>query len=193
MRFVGMTTPTAHTPTEAPSTPAKIDPFPVNKTIFLGTGLRNSEHVFTRFVSDNLYLGDWARILINRPTFMVCLNQHVVDLVFASVTSLGIFKGANRRNVFECANRYGLMRCPEEVAIQLRLQYLDQPPGEKLIIATDPILGDEGTECSFIVEHNQEPRIGMWINAEEGDLETLSHESDVFVFVKPRIPTPSPK
>ncbi|MGY4498969.1 hypothetical protein ACVWYH_002900 [Bradyrhizobium sp. GM24.11] len=63
-----------------------------------------------------------------------------MDLLIVSAAELG-FQGetASLAEIYARAQRLGFGLAPAEIAPQLRLQYLDQPIGEFLIIGMEPI------------------------------------------------------
>ena len=70
------------------------------------------------------------------------------------------------RDTYARAKELGLELCPNEVGPQLRLQYKDQPKGEFLLIAMEPIIGVGGDLSVFDVEHRNDDR--LWLNANLG-------------------------
>jgi hypothetical protein len=62
-----------------------------------------------------------------------------VDLVRYTVRQLGFGQAATWGQIIGAASERGLRLCPESAGIPLRLAYGDQPDGEMLYIAMDPI------------------------------------------------------
>jgi hypothetical protein len=84
-------------------------------------------------------LGDWAAEIIGRPAFVLSKTPATVSLVVVSVAQLGFEDEASLADIYARAKQLGLDLCPAEVGPQLRLQYLDQPVGEFLHIAMEPV------------------------------------------------------
>ena len=85
-------------------------------------------------------LGESAAEIIGRPAFSLSKAATHADLVVVSVTELGFTgEGAAIADIYARARQLGLELCSAEVGPQLRLQYLDQPVGEFLRIAMEPI------------------------------------------------------
>lgn len=85
-------------------------------------------------------VGDMAREVLARPAFVVSAQKTTVELFAVSAADLG-FKTdvVTLANVYARAQELGFGLAPAEIAPQLRLQYLDQPIGEFLIIGIEPI------------------------------------------------------
>jgi len=123
----------------------------VFKTIKLGTGLKTADD-FRKSLKDNGFsIGDWANDILGKPAFTVAPEETEIDLVVVSVAELGFKNGATREQIYTRAKERGLNLCPAQVGPQLRLQYKDQPDGEVLIVAMEPITASGGTLRLFHV------------------------------------------
>jgi hypothetical protein len=124
-----------------------------------------------------------ANEIIGRPAFALSRTRTEVDLVVLSVSELGFGKqGASLNNIYARAESLGFALCPPEVGPQLRLQYLEQPPGEVLHIAMDPITKYDGDRVSLSLEN------GDWGFVLFGyDVKAVEmYPRALFAFVKPR-------
>jgi hypothetical protein len=134
-------------------------------------------------------VGNSADEIIGRPTFTLSGKKTEVELVAVSPAELG-FTGetATLRNVYARAQLLGLLLAPAEVAPQLRLQYLDQPIGEFLIMAMEPIRTWAGEPVILTVANGGAGLILIGQDGQEGlDLPVGSR----FVFVRPGTPGPA--
>jgi hypothetical protein len=85
-------------------------------------------------------VGDSADEILGRTTFSYASIKTQVELALVSVAELGAeADAASRSDVYRWAKQIGLELCPAEVGPQLRLDYLDQPVGEALDIAMEPV------------------------------------------------------
>lgn len=167
----------AHTQT-ADSVP-KTD-FKVWRTLRLGTGLKTEED-FEKSLKDAGHVICVDRILGGRNVTRI---ESEVDLVRCSLTELGFDRPTLRRDVITRGEELGLKRCVAEVGPQLRLQYLDQPPGEKLVVAMSDYSDFEGERGVFVVNHEREALIlGGTHGSAIGNLILPDWQ---IVFVKPR-------
>jgi hypothetical protein len=95
-------------------------------------------------------LGDWADEILGRPSFPFSRKPTELDLVVVSVADLGFGdQGAALRDIYVRALASGLELCPAEVGPVLRLNYLDQPPGEFLHVAMRPVARYTGELVDF--------------------------------------------
>jgi hypothetical protein len=84
-------------------------------------------------------IGDAADEILGRPTFRYVGEKTEVELAVVSAAELGVESESSLADLYNRARQLGLMLCPAEVALQLRLDYRDQPFGETLIIAMEPL------------------------------------------------------
>ncbi|MDP3997721.1 MAG: hypothetical protein Q8P73_04450 [bacterium] len=166
---------------ETVATVAAIAPkLKVWRRIKLGTGLKTADD-FRQAIKDNdLRLGDWASDILGKEAFTVAIEEQEVDLVVMSVKELGFKGNARFDQICARAKELGLELCPAEVGPQLRLQYLDQPKNEWLIIAMEAIRDSDGHLGVFDVEHVDD---GRWLRAGGGDPVSVWYPDDRFVFV----------
>jgi hypothetical protein len=84
-------------------------------------------------------IGDAADEILGRPAFYYVRQKTEVELTLVSVAELGVEKESPLSEVYQQATQFGLTLCPAEVGPQLRLDYRDQPVGESLLIAMEPV------------------------------------------------------
>ncbi|WP_027572161.1 DUF1127 domain-containing protein [Bradyrhizobium sp. WSM1743] len=112
---------------------------PVWKTIAIGT-FRDPIALRNAMSAMGCGVGDSAAEVLARPAFTLSGQKTEVELLSVSAAELGLQgETASLQKIYAHAQRLGLGLAPAEVAPQLRLQYLDQPIGEFLIIAMEPI------------------------------------------------------
>ena len=138
--------------------------FNVWKTIKLGTH-KDADALRKAMKKANFTIGDWANDILSKSAFTVASAEEEIQLVNMSVAELGFKDGATYGNICSKAKELGLELCPNEVGPQLRLQYKDQPKGEYLRIAMEPITDSDGNLGIFSVEHDGG---GLWLNGSNG-------------------------
>jgi hypothetical protein len=153
------------------------------KTITLGTGLKTADDFRKAIKEAGMKLGDWANGILGQPAFTAANVETEVDLVNVSAGELGFPHGAARRDIIAKALELGLQLCPAEVGPQLRLQYPDQPRGEWLIIAMQPITDSDGDPSVFDVGLDSG---GRWLDGVYGYPGRVWGGGSRFVFVRPR-------
>jgi hypothetical protein len=119
-----------------------------------------------------------------------------VGLARVTVTELGFSTGATTREVLGTEDdvdgdgnlapfsagkgcEFGLELCPADVASCLRLEYTDQPLGERLLIAMKPIRSSDSEPRIFVVEHSDH---GLSLDAVRARPDDTWQADDMFVF-----------
>ena len=157
--------------------------FKVWKIIKLGTGLRTADD-FRRALKDGGFrIEKWANGILSKPGFTAATEETEKDLVNVSIAELGFTDGVHCRDIYSRAQELGLNLCPAEVGPQLRLQHNDQPKGEWLIVAMEPIADSDCFLHVFSVEHDT---YGFWLNNRPGNPISLWDSNFRWVFVRPR-------
>ena len=152
--------------------------FPTWRTITLGTH-KSASALLTALGSTGYRVSDWARDLMNQSAFTLAKKKVEVNLVRVTVKELGFPKGATRKEIYDRAAELGLKLCPAEVGPALRLAYTDQPMGEWLLIAMNPITDSGGFPRLFRVDHDRD---GLWLHTRWSDPVYVWNPGDEFVF-----------
>jgi hypothetical protein len=84
-------------------------------------------------------IGDAADEILGRPAFPYVTSKTEVQLALVSAPELGVDIQSKLSDIYRLAKRFGLTLCPGEVGPQLRLDYRDQPVGEVIDIAMEPV------------------------------------------------------
>lgn len=85
---------------------------------------------------------------IERREGLKANTSETLYLVVVTLEDLGFSHGANLDAIYKQAFLLGLSLCPDDLPWQLRLEYTDQPVGEKLHIATTTFPGGlHGNPC----------------------------------------------
>lgn len=126
--------------------------FKVWKTIKLGTH-KDVNALKKAITKAGCKIGDWANDMLGKEAFTIAPTEQEIDLVVVTVGELGFKNGAKYSDICQRAQELGLELCPNEVGPQLRLQYKDQPKGEWLRIAMEPITDSGGDRFIFRVAH----------------------------------------
>ena len=152
--------------------------------IKLGTGQKDADGFRKALKTAKCGIGDWANDIIGKPAFTVATEEIEVDLVIVTVEELGFKDGAKRSDIYKRAIELGLQLCPNEVGPQLRLQYMDQPKGQWLLIGMEPITDSDGNLRVFGVERNDVGK--LWLYANYGSPVYVWDGSHRWVFLRPR-------
>jgi hypothetical protein len=112
--------------------------FQIWRTIALGT--HKGVDAYRRALdSAGIKIGDAADETLGRPAFRYGTMRTDVELVVLSAADLGVESESSLADVYKRARQVGLELCPAEIAPQLRLDYRNQPLGEALNIAMEPV------------------------------------------------------
>ncbi len=124
-------------------------------------------------------VGNYAKqMLVNVP---FSGEQKQFDLVSFSVKALGFPGGATRAEIYQKAQELGLELCPAEVGPHLRLQYVDQPNDDYLVIGMEPVAGGDGSPGLFSVFRGGS---GPWLGSGGGRAGSRWVSDDRFVFLR---------
>ena len=165
-----------------PISPKTIADSPIWKRITLGT-YKGPNAVREAFDAARMRIGDSADEILGRPAFPFSKRTTDSDLVVLTAAELG-FKEARTRlaDIYRRAMQVGLELCPAEVGPQLRLQYVNQPIGEFLHIAMQPIATYHGDLVNLTVGNGG---AGLLLIGGEGRPDLVLHSTVKFVFVRP--------
>lgn len=138
--------------------------WPVWKTIRLGTGLKAADDFQHALKNKGCSISDMANHIISKLEFSTSISPVAkeVDLCVATTEDL-ICRDGTTADIYAGIKKIGGELLTAEVGPQLRLQYLDQPKGEKLFVAMEPIEGPASHP-------------GVWyIERDDSDLWLLAH------------------
>ena len=133
-----------------------------------------------------ILVGDDADEILGRPVFPFIKIPVELDLVVLSVFELGFSDRASLRDIYARAVAQGFELCPAEVGPALRLNYLDQPLGEFLHIAMQPVARYTGELVDFSVGN---AGAGFILIGGDGHPDEVFSGAERFVFVRPRADT----
>jgi len=152
---------------------------PTWKSLTIGTGLTDASAFHSAHKHANCRIGDHVDQLLGKIT--IAKEPSALDLVRTSVAELGFKGGAYLKNIYARAAELELMLCPAEVGPQLRLAYLDQPLGEWIAVAMEPLADSDGESRVFYVVRDSG---GLWLNAYWDDPTNFWDPGHCFVFVR---------
>ncbi len=149
------------------------------KKIMLGTHV-NGAGLIRALQGKQCLIDDYAKRMIEQPTFRVAAQKQKIDLIRTSVMDLGFEFGTSLREIFGRAiDEFGWKLCPAEVGPQLRRQYVNQPLNEKITVATTPIRIPYVNERLFCLENTGQT---MRLSERYGNLGTCLEPEEVLVF-----------
>ena len=153
---------------------------PADFTITLGTH-RSGADLLDRLIEEKFRISPWSIQALKNPDFPTVVEEITVDIVVVSMREMGFAAGelVPLDTIYNRAKQMGLKTCPVETAVQLRLQFIDQPhytphwiTKERLgefFVASEPfILTPDGIPKIFsVVRDDRHPHpetgIGLWL------------------------------
>lgn len=158
------------------------------KTISIGT-FPDTFAVLSALSAIGCGVGNSAAEALARPEFTVSGTRTAVTLLTVTAADLG-FKGQTvpLRQIYELAQQLGFGLAPPEIAPQLRLQYLDQPVGEFLVIGMNPIRTWTGDEVILTVANGG---AGLILIGQDGRADAEIPTTSRFVFLRSLPMTPA--
>lgn len=127
-------------------------------------------------------ISDYSKDILGKPAFTLADQESELELVKVTARELGFSNGATRKDIYNRAIEQGLMICPSEVGPQLKLQYKDQPKGEWLLIAMEPITVSDGDLRVFRVERDDDGE--SWLSTDYDDPGIVWDADSVWVFAR---------
>lgn len=123
------------------------------KTIEIGT----KEPKFSK----DIIISSYAKDLLSKTTYPK--KKENIDLVILTPKDLGLTNYCTTTQLFDEANlaKYGVELCPAYVAPFLRQEYMNQPNGELLYIAMNPIAASDDDPSVFGVGRDGDG--GLWL------------------------------
>ena len=143
--------------------------------------LRSVEALRRLLVDDGFKISEYAGQILNKVKLIKSITE--LELVVVTQADLGFPEGTTFENMVLRAKDYGLEKCPAEVGPYLRSVYKDQPNGERLRIAMEPISVSGGFLDVFYVAHDGD---GQWLRTRWFDPQVVWDPDGRWVFVRSR-------
>lgn len=168
-------------PGDHPTLVKSADDVPVWKTITVGT-FANSFTLGSALDAKGCGVGDSAGEILARPTFSLSTTRSNVELFAVSAAELGFLTDtASLADIYGRAQEVGFELASAEVGPQLRLQYLDQPIGEFLILGMHPIRTWKG---EFVILTVADGGAGLILIGQDGSADAQIPVQSRFLFVR---------
>jgi hypothetical protein len=154
---------------------------PIWRTVTIG--INKGVNAYREALDAAIKIGDSANEILGRPALAYVSMATQVELALLSVAQLGVeAEAAPRSEVYRRATRMGLELCPAEVGLQLRLEYRNQPLGEALDIAMEPVATYSGDPTVLALVNFGS---GLTLIGSDGRSDSLVPRTRRFVFALP--------
>jgi len=152
------------------------------KSIMLGIN-KGVDAYREALAAEGVRIGDSADEILGRPAFFYARTPKQVELVVLSSAELGLEADAvSHAEVYQRAKQMGVELCPAEVGPQLRLAYRNQPLGEALDIAMEPVSTYAGEPTILALVNFG---TGLALIGADGASESMVPRTRRFVFALP--------
>lgn len=140
------------------------------------------ERLLDSLVLNQINLGFEVLQFLEVCDFAAPQKNQSVDLVKLSVSDLGYQSGATRKTVFSCAEKEGLKLCPNFMGPLLCLQYLEQPKGDRIVIASASISLRSQSNLFFLQKHVYTD--GIWLEMVKFSPNDFCQSGDEWIFCR---------
>ena len=163
--------------------------FPIDNLIYRDVhigGLAKDE-LLKKLSQNKIGLNELAIKFIKDNESKLSSSKEKLPTVEISVSGLGFSNGTTTEEICKKSHKLGFSICPHELAIHLRLQYIDfnQPiEGQKGNWQNIIIKGhfdEPGFTVGFYLRHRED---GFWLRGYKASLDYIWEPVDRFIFVK---------
>lgn len=164
----------------------------ISRTVEVG-GLTKLQ-LIKKLQNYSILMNEYGEWLLTDDKFTTSDTKYVLQTVELNVSDLGFPDGANTTQIFQRASDLGLELCPLELAVHLRLGYLDQPegfsgnplkrnqaPSGSITIASEILTEDDDFPKGFYLRRING---GLWLRGYLADHLHIWNHDDHFIFCK---------
>lgn len=156
-----------------------MDKLKVFKEITIG-GV-SKEKLLQQLVEAGVQFNKYAETLFEHPQFIPPAKAEKVQLVKLGIADVGLSNPCSFSEFVQKASVLGLNLCPLYLAAFLRLEYLGQPEGPYLTIASEKPEKDENYPNGFYIRNFEKV---LWLRGYRADDICEWPEQNEFVFLK---------
>lgn len=147
----------------------------------IGVGGISKGQLLEELVSVGIQFNAYAKILFENPAFTPPATIQRLSLVKVKPSDLGLQNPYSLETAIRHASRFGLSPCPLYLAAFLRLNFLDQPEGPYLTVASPLLTSDENYPTGFYIRNFEN---SLWLRGYRA-IGDCDHPIDnEFVFLK---------
>ena len=146
----------------------------------LESGGRNKAELLSSLQEAGVSLNRYAEILFDDPAFVTSETSQWVLATEVTIAELGLTAGATSAEIFDRARCVGLNPCPLELAPHFRLQFLDQPEGPYLTVASTKTKDDDAYPNGFYLRRKDGR---LWLRGYQATSDYIWEPASRFVFL----------
>lgn len=149
-------------------------------------GGESKQELLQNLKDNKIEINEYGLQIINHKGFIINPTKEKLQTVEISLADLGFLNGATTQEVYQRAQQFGLNLCPSELAVHMRLQYIDFSQqidpivGHWQNIAMKELSDDLDFPRGFYLRRRED---GFWIRGYRSSPEHLWSSSDRFVFM----------
>lgn len=140
----------------------------------------SKEHLVQRLSEAGIQFNKYANTLFEHPQFSPPSETEIVKLVKVTLSDLGLKDTCSAEEFSNRASVLGLRLCPLYLAAFLRLEYLDQPDGPYLTVASQKPNEDENFPNGFYLRNFEN---ALWLRGYRADGFSDWPGSNEFIFI----------
>lgn len=149
------------------------------KSISIG-GL-TKEQLIHQLTDAGVQFNKYATLLFEHPSFFISANTEQVSLIKVKSSELGISAPCSFQEIINRASNSGLKLCPLYLGAFLRLEYLDQPEGPYLTVASVKPEKDEDHPSGFYLRNFDN---SLWLRGYQATNDYQWPIESEFIFLK---------
>lgn len=125
-------------------------------------------------------LNIYAHQILSHPNFKFTKQQKTYSTCLVKVKDLELSSGGTLKEIFQAGEKFGLKLCPPDLALYLRIKYLNQPEGA-IRIAMNKINNEKDFPDGFYLRSEKGL---LWLRAHKAEKDYKWKPEAEFVFVK---------
>lgn len=141
----------------------------------------DKDSLIQRLTDAGVQFNKYAPILFEDPSFSPNSRVEKVELVKLKFADLNLNHICSYQNILDQAAKLGLKLCPMHLGAFLRLEYMNQPEGPYLTIASQEPAGDENDPTGFYLRNFEN---SLWLRGYRVKGEAEWPPDHEFVFLK---------
>lgn len=154
----------------------------VNYQHRIGIGGQNKEELLASLAANSVQLNQYAHMLFDHRRFETSEQSRSVIVTILTVAELGFSSGATSDDIFASAGASGFDLCPIELAAHFRLQYLEQPDGPYITVASAKICNDAAFPNGFYLRRLDGT---LWLRGYRASTDYVWEPASRFAFLVP--------
>ena len=148
--------------------------------IEISVGGISKEQLLQKLIEAGVQFNKYADTLFEHSQFSPTQNIEKIKLVKVKLSDFDLTNPCSYQEMVNRASALGLKLCPLYLAAFLRLEYLDQPAGAYLTIASAKLENDENYPNGFYVRNNENL---LWLRGYRADDFCEWPAENEFVFI----------